>query len=97
MWARDVRNLVPRVSRPSTDVPALKLVWDNEDPGNAVARLLKLADKLLSKAADLDRHANRSETDTGAQSLRKAAELSRRLVADIMSQVELIRSGKQGS
>ena len=97
MCARDLHGVVPRVSQPSTDLPALKLVWDNEDPGNAVARLLKLADKLLSKAAELDRHANRSETETGARSLRKAAELSRRLVANIMSQVELIRSGKPRS
>ena len=96
MWARNLQGLVPRVSQPSTDVPALKLVWDNENPDNAVARLLKLADELLAKAADLDRHANRSETETGAEGLRKAAELSRKLVAHIMSQVELIRSGKSG-
>ena len=94
MWARDPHNFVPSVSRPSAATPVLKLVWDNEAPRDAIARLAELADKLRSKAADLDRYADRSETETDAQNLREAAELSRKLIANIMAQIELIRSGK---
>lgn len=75
--------------------PLLRLVSDNDPCGGTAKRLLALAEKLQSRAVDLDGYADRSETETAALSIRNAAELSRRLAANIISQVEFIRSGKR--
>lgn len=94
MWSRDPHNFAPRVSRPLADAPVLKLVCDNTVPRDPAAELVALAAKLHTKAADLDRYADRSESKADAQNLRNAAELCRNLVANIMSQIELFRSGR---
>ena len=94
MWSRDPHNFAPRVSRPLADAPVLKLVSDNKEPHDPAAELVELAEKLQTKAADLDRYADRSESEADAQNLRNAAELCRKLVANIMLQIELVRSEK---
>ena len=94
MRSRDPHNFMPPVSPSPARAPMLKLVCDNEVPRDPAARLVTLAEKLQSKAADLDRFAARSGSQIDAQNLKKAAELSRKLVANIMSQVELARSEK---
>ena len=94
MWFRDPHNFAPPVLRPLADTPVLKLVSDNDDPRDPAARLAALAEKLQSKAADLDRYADRTASEADAQELRLAAELSRMLVDDIMLQIELVRFGK---
>lgn len=80
----------PRQSGPTL----LKLVSNNQEARDPAARLVALVEKLHSKAADLDRYADRSESETDAQILRKAAELSRKLVANIILQIGLVRSDK---
>lgn len=94
MWFRDPHNFAPPVLRPLADTPVLKLVSDNDGPRDPAARLAALAEKLQSKAADLDRYADRTASEADAQELRLAAELSRMLVDDIMLQIELVRFGK---
>ena len=90
MWFRD-----PQVfARPRSGAPLLKLVSNNQEARDPAARLVELAEKLHSSAADLDRYADRSESETDVQHLRKAAELSRALATNIMSQAELARSEK---
>jgi len=93
MWSRDPQffdKLYPRQAR----APLLKLVSNNQDARDPAARLVAVAEKLHSKAADLDLYADRSGSESEAHNLRNAAELSRKLVASIMWQVELARSGK---
>jgi hypothetical protein len=75
--------------------PALRLV-SNKECGGPTARLTALAEKLRSKAADLDRYADGCHSGAAARNLRKAAELSRKLAADVLLQVELARSEKRG-
>jgi len=88
MWSR---NLPPR-----SKAPALRLVSDRQEGGDPIARLRALAEKLQSKAADLESHADRAGSEIAAQDLRKAAELSRSLAVNLMAQIELIKSGKSG-
>jgi hypothetical protein len=95
MWSRDPHNSVPPGSTPAAEAPVLKLVSDNNEPRDPAARLVALIEKLRSKAAELDRHADRSESETEAQKLRKAAELSRKLIANLMAQIEIMRSEKR--
>lgn len=92
MWSRDPQNVALPASPRSA--PVLKLVSDNREPRDPAARLIALAEKLQLNANDLDHYADRSASETDAQDLRRAAELSRKLLADIMLQVELIRFGK---
>ena len=77
MLARDVRE-EDRASRPN-----LKLVADNTGQPREVAdpeaRLLVLAERLQSKADDLDRLADLTDAE-GAQTLKGASKLSRDLV-----------------
>ena len=72
--------------------PLLKLVSNNQEACDPAARLVALVEKLHSKAGDLDRYADRSESETDSQNLRMAAELIRKLVADLISQIEIARS-----
>ncbi|MFL6733313.1 MAG: GAF domain-containing protein [Sphingomicrobium sp.] len=91
MWSRSSQV----AARSASSGPSLlKLVSSQESLGQA-ARLIALAQKLRSKAADLDRYADSSQSEVGAQNLRKAAELSRKLAANVLLQVELARSGKR--
>ena len=76
-----------------TGAPLLKLV-SNKEACDPTARLAALVEKLHSKAAELDRSAERSQSEVDTQVLREAAELSRKLVDDLMSQIELARSEK---
>jgi len=78
----------PRRSR----APLLKLVSNNHEASDPVARLVALAEKLHSKAAALDRYADRSDSEIDAQDLRNAAELSRKVAANIILQTGLVRS-----
>ena len=94
MWFRDPHNFAPPLLRPSANAPVLKLVSDNKEPRDPAARLVALTEKLQSKAADLDHHADRFASETDAQNLRMAAELCRQLVDEIMLQINLIRPGK---
>jgi hypothetical protein len=72
--------------------PSLRLVSDNQAAHDPARRLLAIAKKLESKADELDRYLARSESEAAAENLRNAAELSRKLVASIMVQVERIKS-----
>ena len=90
MWSRDAHNFAPPFRRPLDNSPALKLVSDNKEPRDPAARLIALTEKLQSQVADLDRCADRSSSETDAQNLREAAELGRKLVANIMLQIDLV-------
>ena len=94
MYFRDPKLLARRGSGRSAMSPLLRLVSDNQTSRDPANRLLALAEKLQLKAVDLDGLADRSESEAAAQSLRDAAKLSRKLAANIISQIELIRSGK---
>ena len=94
MYSRDPNFLARRGSEPTAKPPLLRLVSDNQTSRDPAIRLLALAEKLQIKAVDLDGLADRSESETAAQNLRDAAELSRKLAANIISQIEFMRSGK---
>ena len=83
----------PRADRHQSRTPKLKLVSNNRvcDPA---ARLVVLAEKLHSKAGNLDHYADRAESEADAELARNVAELSRKLSANIMSQIGLIISEK---
>jgi hypothetical protein len=93
MWSRDPGYVARRVSHRS-EAPVLRLVSDREEPSEPTARLLALAQKLQAKAVALDSHSTRSESEFAAQNLRDAADLCRNLAANLVSQIELMRSGK---
>ena len=95
MYSRDPKSLEKQGSGRSTKPRLLRLVSDNQAFPGPANRLLDLAERLQLKAIDLDGYADRSESETAAQNLRDAAELSRKLAANIIDQVELIRSGKR--
>ena len=94
MFSRDQKWLARGGSGRPAKRPMLRLVSDDQDSGDPADRLLAIAEKLQLKAADLDRNADGSESETTTRNLREAAELSRRLAANIIAQVELFRSGK---
>ena len=73
-----------------TGPPLLSLVRDNQEVLEPASRLLALARQLELKAGDLDRYATRCGSDATASDLRSAAELSRKLVANIMAQIEAL-------
>jgi GAF domain-containing protein len=89
MWSRDTNYLMRRETRQSR-APLLSLVCDNQEAPGPAARLLALARQFELKAGDLDRCAAQCETEANAQDLRSAADLSRKLAADIMAQIERI-------
>ena len=95
MWSRDPHYFTRRQSR-RPGAPLLRLVCDNPDAHGPAGRLLALARQLELKAGDLDRYATRSGSDANAEDLRSAAKLSRRLAANIMAQIERIRSLERG-
>jgi hypothetical protein len=94
MYFRDPKLFARHDSGRSAKSPPLRLVSDNQTPHDPANRLVALAEKLQLKAVDLDGLADQSESDAAAQNLRDAAEFSRKLAAKIISQIELIRSGK---
>jgi hypothetical protein len=93
MWSRG-SQFVARPDQHKSRAPKLKLVSNNQEVCDPAARLAALVEKLHSMAADLDRYAARYESDTDAQLLRRAAELSRKLRANIMLQIDLVSSEK---
>ena len=95
MWSRDPRDFMRRETRRS-GVPRLSLVRDNQETPEPLGRLLALARQLELKAGDLDRYATRWESEANAEDLRSAVELSRKLVANIMAQIQRIRSLESG-
>ena len=82
MWSRDPRYVETQDARPQ-----LKLVSENEWAQGPADRLLALAAKLESKAADLDRYAVQSKSGDVAKILANTAELSRKLAASVTEQV----------
>jgi hypothetical protein len=88
IWFRDPINSARSFA------PVLKLVSDNTEIHEQGARLVELAEQLLSKASDLDRHACQAEAEQTARALRSAAELSRTLAATLMMRIEMLRSGE---
>lgn len=95
MWSRG-SQFFARPDRCQSGTPALKLVSNNEEGCDAAARLIALVEKLQSKAVDLDHYADSLESETNSQDLRRAAELSRKLAANVLMHVELLRSEKRG-
>jgi GAF domain-containing protein len=95
MWSRGSRPLA-QPDRHQYAATKLKLVSNNQEAFDPAAQLVRLAAKLRSKAIDLDRYADSSLSEAGAQNLRKAAELSRKLAANVWLHVELARSEKRG-
>jgi hypothetical protein len=93
MWSRDPQP-VARPDRHQSGAPKLKLVSNNQEACDPAARLVALVEKLHAQAADLDRYADRSDSEAESQNLREAAELSRNLAANIMKLVALVRSEK---
>ena len=91
MWSRGPQFFARPDPRQS-GAPPLKLVPSNQEACDPAARLVALVEKLHEQAADLDRYADRSESETDAQNLREAAELSRELAANIMTLAALVRS-----
>jgi hypothetical protein len=74
--------------------PLLELVSNNPEVETQAARLVALVEKLESKAAELDRYADNAQAETDSRDLREAAGLSRKLAANIMSQIELAKFEK---
>jgi GAF domain len=93
MWSRGPQPFA-RPDRHQSGALKLKLVSNDQKACDPATRLVALVEKLNSKAGDLDRHADGAESEADAQVLREAAELSRELSANIMLQVELVRSEK---
>jgi hypothetical protein len=91
MWSRDPISAARRSPHGSTEAPPLRLVADNLQARDPAARLLTLAEELQSKADYLDSQADRSESETAAQNLRDAADLSRKMAANLMSRIGLMR------
>jgi hypothetical protein len=87
MWSRDPHYFLRRETRRS-GVPLLSLVCDNQEAHEPAGRLLALARQLELKADDLDRYATRWGSEARADDLRSAAELSRKLVAQIKAQIK---------
>src|SRR5206468_12933601 len=93
MWFRGP-PFVAQSDRHQSRAPKLKLVYKNQQAHDPAARLVALAERLQSKAANLDRYADLAASEADAQDLRKAADLSRMLIGNLMLQIELVRSGK---
>ena len=89
LWSRDPRYS-PRPAK-ARFAPRLRLVADNEGGQAPDDRLLALAAKLELKADDLDRWALGSQPEAEARRMKNAAELSRKLAANIVAQVERSR------
>ncbi len=94
-YSRDPRFLARRVKGRSAKSPMLRLVSDNQAFRDPADRLLAIAEKLQSKAVDLEGMAKRLDSEIVAQDLRDAAELSRKLATKIIAQIEFIQSGKR--
>ncbi|MCL6699618.1 GAF domain-containing protein [Sphingomonas sp. NSE70-1] len=95
MRSRDPQFLAKRGAERMARAPLLRLVSDNlayNDPAN---RLRAIAEKLQAKAVELDGYADRSDPDLLVQDLKDAAELSRKLAAAIIAQIDFISSGRR--
>ncbi len=93
MWSRDPRYYLSRETH-RFGVPLLSLVWDSQEAHEPEGRLVTLARQLESKAGDLDRYAARWRATS--EDLRSVAELSRKLAANLTTQIERIRSLEPG-
>ena len=89
MWARDPRYSAKPISHRSA--PVLRLVADNQCQGDPADRLLALAEKLQTMSRELD---SRADGSRSATALRDAAELSRKLATNLLSQIDLVKAGK---
>jgi GAF domain len=88
MWFRGPQ-FVGRQGRQKSEPPRLKLVANNQGASGPATRLLALVGELHSKAAILERYAERAESEADAQLLKITAELTGKLSANIMLQIEL--------
>jgi len=95
MWSRDPHYFIRRETHRSGK-PLLSLVSDNQKAQDPADRLLALARQLELKAGDLDRYATQWESEATAMHVKSAAQLSRKLVASIMAQIERIRLLESG-
>jgi hypothetical protein len=93
IWSRD-SQLAARCERHQSAMPKLKLVSDNQEPSDAATRLLALAERLHSKADELDGYADRAHSEAEAENLREAAKLSRELSANIILRIGCDQSAK---
>jgi hypothetical protein len=93
MWSRHPGTF-DKPASPGSGRPRLRLVSSLPDGRERATRLLALAERLQSKAVDLDSHADRAQSAIAAQDLRDAAELSRNLAANLLQQAAFIESGK---
>jgi len=91
MWSRDPRYLA-RQERHQPNTSRLKLVSGGEEVEGPADRLLALAAKLETKAADLDRYAIQSRSDEVTEVLANTAILSRKLAASVKDQINRLGS-----
>jgi len=80
LWARTIEEIEASVEA---------------QPADRRGRLLALVSRLQSQAAHLDHYADGAESEDAAQLLRIAAELSRKLVAAILWQIDSPGPGKR--
>jgi hypothetical protein len=90
MWFRDRHGFAEPISHSSR--PLLRLVSDNTGVREPNTRLLALSERLRSNAIDLESYADRSDCETARESLRDAAELARKLAANLSLRLELMQS-----
>ena len=91
MWARNAQDLYQRQSIEGRNRSSLKIVLDRHatDPrAEWAVPLLESLEKLESRAVDLDRSAEASESKSAGEALRAAAADCRRLISVIRSQIE---------
>ncbi|MFL6733130.1 MAG: GAF domain-containing protein [Sphingomicrobium sp.] len=82
----------PDPPRPVT--PKLRLVSNDQEAHDPAVRLLTIIEKLQSMAANLEHSAACARSDADARVLKSTAELSRKLSAKIMLQIQLVSSGR---
>lgn len=86
--ARDVQDRERSPRHP----PRLRLVADHEpqsrEPADRCARLLSLVTRLQSKAAELDRIADGTDSQEAAETLKVTAQLTRTLIAILRCEID---------
>jgi len=89
MWFRD-HGTFEKPKKRQSNRPQLRLISDL-GVSDSTRRLLVLARRLERNAADLERHAGQRDSQT-TEKLRDAAELSRKLVVNILTEIERVKS-----
>ena len=91
LWARTIEEIEASVDTQHGRAAPI----DIDPPADRRGRLLALVSRLQSQAAHLDHYADGAESEDAAQLLRIAAELSRKLVAAILWQIDSPGPGKR--